>query len=679
MRMRPVVCVIAALFGTVNTEAQAQAEGRRLALVIGISGYAPLPRLALPFTDADTVSKVLAGAGKFKVTQIMDPTAASFRSEIAEFVETVQPNDIVVIYYAGHGVQRQNRNYLLPIDFPADVGQLNSKAIAIDELLNMIDTKQPAIKLLILDACRNSPLPGADNGLAEMDSRGFGAGTRIEFAAFAGRTAADGLYARHLVAELVKPGQDVDGVFRNVRARVVRDSRGQQTPSSTTQLTVNFFFVPAQMASPGEALAVLQRVASTMPRAELGQTAALQSLIQQDHSLAGTELLEGLAFVGGAFNRIDLSRARLAGAQFDRSQLQDATLTGATLSFATMNHTNLSRATMNNASFGFVEADSALARETQAAGSTWFAARARAANFAKSNLRGAGFMLSDLRNADFTGADLTGAVFVANDLRGAQFTGATIANTDFTGSLIDASAFTPAQRRGACQMNLPVVPAGTFGHVLTVVVIEPIPNNRFSGGYEYSRFHESQHIFRFPPAGLGPCQPRTLTDNGWFPIWQSRGQDQLRNDLSFRLTQKLLQQAGRRSEIRSRIQQQLEWAYPFPTGELRVTIATTDVPPEQRALAGSWRLSFQADGRLLLQRDGSPATTGRYEKRPPYKLSISVDSQLLGCGPTPVDYNWYLTPQNSLKLIAYPGDSCVNRSLVLQKMEWQPSLPARGG
>jgi uncharacterized protein YjbI with pentapeptide repeats len=650
-----------------------QPEGRRLALVIGTSGYEALASLDHAVNDAWNIADALRREAKFDVTPVMDATAVVLRQQVADFAAKVGAKDEVVIYYAGHGVQVQGRNYLLPSDFPNDAGQLETRALAADELLGTIAAQRPAFTLLILDACRTSPVRGvAADGLAPMEPKAFGPGTRIEFAASAGQAAQDGLFAKHLAVELTTPGRDVGDVFRSVRARVSEESRGRQTTLSADQLTVNFYFIPAQLPSLGEALATMERIALAMPRGDLGQTVALQALVQEGRSLAGTQLLEGLSFKAGRLSRADLSRALLAGTEFDDTSLQGVNLSGASLSFATLSNADLSDATLEAATFGFAQAQAANFSGAHAGGSAWFATRARGARFNGADLRGAGFMFADLRDAVFDGANLTGTLFVGSDLRGASFGGAVFGNTDLTGSHLDAGTLTAAQRRDACEMDAPVVPPGRYGHLLSVVGTEPIPNSRFDGGIEYSRFHQSQHLFMLPSNDLGECRPRKVRESGWFPIWQQRGQDHLQTDIHFRLSHKLLEQTGRRSEVEARIADHLEWLYPFPAGAYWTNVSAEDVPSEHRSLAGAWSLDFRPDGTLRLDSIGRSPVDLRYEKEPRYSMVISGESGLLQCGRGAAEYRWFLTPQMHLRLVASPHDACVARGLLLQKSEWAP-------
>ncbi len=658
----------------------AQAEGRRMALVIGIGAYDSLESLDRSVSDAWEVGDVLRREAQFTVTPVMDASAALLRQQVTDFAARIQSNDVVVIYYAGHGIQVDGRNYLVPSDFPPDATKLPTMAISADELLELIGGNNPSMKLLILDACRNSPLAGvASRGLAPMEPAAFGAGTRIEFAASAGQAARDGLFADELVAELARPGQDVDAVFRNVRAAVADASGGLQTTMSASQLTMNFYFIPAQLARPGEALEVLERVSRTMPRGELGQTEALQALVQQRYSLAGTELLAGLAFERGTFNGADLEGALLTGTDFDGASLREADVSRASLIFADLNAADLTGGRADSAAFAVAELDSARLAGVHALGSTWLATRGRGTDFTGADLGGAGFMFADLRGAKFDGANLSDAVFMGSDLRGASFAGALLGNTNLTGTRLDSDALSASQSSGACRLDLPVVPDGTYGYVFTVVGIEPIPSSRFSGGWEYSRFTETRHLFRLPVGNLPTCRTRTAVGDGWFPLWQARGEDRLRDDISFRIPHEVLEQAGRRAEVESRIQSHLEWLYPFPSGEYTATISPSDLPADGQSLAGTWSLNFMADGTLRLDHSNGTSMDARYSRETRYRMTVTGPSDVLGCEGRPGEYDWYAAVDGQLKLVPSRQDSCAARAMVLRTTDWRPRSGGRAG
>jgi uncharacterized protein YjbI with pentapeptide repeats len=530
-----------------------QAEPRRSALVIGITSYEHLPRLGKAEGDAMKVGDELKRSAKFDVTTAIDSDSAKFRQTIDEFVGKIQPDDVIVVYYAGHGVQAGGHNYLLPSDFPADGSGLDSLALRADELLKKIAARSPQLKVLILDACRNNPLKaGGPQGLAEMQAASYGAGTYIALAAAPGQAAIDGLFAERLVSEISRPGQSLGDLFIKVRDQVVSASGGRQTPLSTDQMREKFYFVPAALPDPDNALATLEQVSATMPIGEMGQTRAVEAIIANGRSLSGTDLLQGLSFKAGMLNNGDFARAVMSGADLTNAHARQAGFSKAKLAFATLNGADFSGATLEGASLSFVDAESTLFLNAKAAKSSWFGSKAPGARYNGANLQEAGFTFSDLSNSVFDGANLTGTFFVACDLRGASFRGAILDNTDFTGSLLDAAALTREQKLNACQT------IDTWPPNLSVTLIEVIPSNRFSGGYEYSRFLDKRYPFYANVNALPPCRKRNLSSDGWAPIWGANGREMIRTDFSTGFSHKLLQQSGRRTMVRSRVEQQFE-------------------------------------------------------------------------------------------------------------------------
>ena len=314
------------------------AEPARRALVIGIATYVELAELKEAAGDAMKIADALAREESgFVVTSIIDADteAEALRRGVKTFVASINPGDAVVIYYAGHGVQASGTNYLLPADFPKNPGRLKTHAIDIKALLKDVEARQPLVKILVLDACRNNPFAGSETpGLAQMDSDDYGTNTHIEFAAAANKSAGDGQFATHFAKELVRKGANLDEVFRKTRGEVSKASNGLQTTFSTSRMEINFYFVSAALPDEASALTTLERAAAMLPRGDVGQTAAVEALIRARRSLAGTELLQGLSLAKGTFDDGDFSEARLIGTDLSGAMLRASKLTRANLSFA---------------------------------------------------------------------------------------------------------------------------------------------------------------------------------------------------------------------------------------------------------------------------------------------------------------------------------------------------------
>jgi uncharacterized caspase-like protein len=229
------------------------AEPRKIALVVGNARYASLP-LNNPENDARVVASALRQLG-FTVTEHVNLSVKDFRRVLREYARRLQNDDgIGVFYYAGHGVQIDGRNYLLPVDINLrDQEEVKDESVDIEELfLSKIDKVGSYPRIVILDACRDNPFAAktrnvrSAGGLAEMGARG----TLIAFASAPGAPAEDGpagrnsIYTRNLADEIMVPGLEVEQMFKNVRVRVLSETRQRQLPWVNTSLTSNFSFNP---------------------------------------------------------------------------------------------------------------------------------------------------------------------------------------------------------------------------------------------------------------------------------------------------------------------------------------------------------------------------------------------------------------------------------------------------
>jgi type VI secretion system VasD/TssJ family lipoprotein len=235
---------------------------RRVALVIGNAQYAQAP-LSNPENDARLVGSTLRTLG-FEVDLQLNLKARDFKRVLRDFGRRMDDDDSAsVFFYAGHGMQIDRRNYLLPVDLNLrDEGEIKDEAIDIeDTLLARIDRVRPRARIFIIDACRDNPFtpgPGGGatrsvrvgRGLAEMAAPG----ALIAFSAAPGRTAEDGppgtnsIYSRHLAQEMRSEGLEVEEMLKNVRVKVLRDTQERQIPWVNTSMVVNFVFNPGAAA-----------------------------------------------------------------------------------------------------------------------------------------------------------------------------------------------------------------------------------------------------------------------------------------------------------------------------------------------------------------------------------------------------------------------------------------------
>jgi len=216
---------------------------KRVALVIGMSKYQQVPRLANPARDADVVAALFKQAGFDTINNQRDLGIVDLRRVIREFSETSRDADIAVVYYAGHGIEVDGTNYLVPADakLVSDF-DIEDETVSLDRVLKALEgTKR--LRLVILDACRDNPF--ANTMKRSLASRSVGRGlakieptmsdTLIAFAAKAGAVASDGdgtnsPFATALVRHIAEPGLDLRLAFGRVRDDVLKSTGNRQEP-----------------------------------------------------------------------------------------------------------------------------------------------------------------------------------------------------------------------------------------------------------------------------------------------------------------------------------------------------------------------------------------------------------------------------------------------------------------
>lgn len=229
---------------------------RRVALIIGNGAYTHVRALPNPSNDARSVAKSLRGIG-FTVSEGIDLDRAAMQATIREFLREAVTAQIAVVYYAGHGVQVDGRNYLVPIDVQFKPGsRMTDAMLEMDTIMAGLDD-QVRTNILIMDACRNNPMAQqvasadanrgieAGSGLAAPTSLGagstLGAGTLIAFATAPGQVALDGEganspFSAALSRHIGTPGLEVQQMLTRVRAEVVAATKSRQVPWSNSSL-----------------------------------------------------------------------------------------------------------------------------------------------------------------------------------------------------------------------------------------------------------------------------------------------------------------------------------------------------------------------------------------------------------------------------------------------------------
>lgn len=225
---------------------------KRLALVIGNADYPGANKLGNPVNDATDMAAALKKLG-FEVIQYTNLTNRGMREAINTFGDKLRDYQVGLFYYAGHGVQNQGRNYLVPLDAkPESANEIEYDCLQADRILTKMEDANTRTNIVVLDACRDTPFErkwsrgGGDNGLATMDAP---IGSVIAYATAPGKTAADGngrngLYTAALLKALQTPQQTITQLFQQVRAEVIKQSNKKQVPWETTSLTADFYFKP---------------------------------------------------------------------------------------------------------------------------------------------------------------------------------------------------------------------------------------------------------------------------------------------------------------------------------------------------------------------------------------------------------------------------------------------------
>ena len=238
-----------------STAAQGQALGKRIALVVGNSSYASSP-LTNPVNDAALIAATLADLG-FEVQLQKNSDQAGMKRAIQAFgaaLERAGADSVGLFYYAGHGVQLNGRNYLIPvganIERDADV---EIEAVSADWVLEQMRYARNRLNFVILDACRNNPFArsfrSADHGLAKMDAP---AGVLIAYSTAPGDVAADGAganspYTESLSRAMRESDQAAELMFKQARDSVRQMTSERQTPWEASSLTgQNFYFAGAK-------------------------------------------------------------------------------------------------------------------------------------------------------------------------------------------------------------------------------------------------------------------------------------------------------------------------------------------------------------------------------------------------------------------------------------------------
>ena len=237
-RLCPLLLTVVLMFG-----AEPAFAGKRVALVLANSAYQHAPSLANPVNDGAVMAKTLKDAGFDVVESRQDLTALDTRRVLRDFADATRDADIAVVYYAGHGIEVDGSNYLIPVDARLERDtDVYDEALSLDRVLVAVEPAKQ-LRLVILDACRDNPFGrtmkrtlasrGIGRGLAQVEPTSTN--TLIAYSAKAGFTAQDGDGANSpftiaLSKHLTTPGLDVRRAFGFVRDDVLKSTGNKQEP-----------------------------------------------------------------------------------------------------------------------------------------------------------------------------------------------------------------------------------------------------------------------------------------------------------------------------------------------------------------------------------------------------------------------------------------------------------------
>jgi uncharacterized caspase-like protein len=232
--------VICAVFFAACCFSPALAE-KRIALIIGNSNYKHAGLLGNPANDAAAIATLLKAAGFASVDVRRDLGIAEMRQALGDFSEAAQDADMALLFYAGHGIEVDGTNYLIPVDARlARDFDVEDEAISLDRALRAIE-RAKRLRFVMLDACRDNPFTktmrrtsrSVGRGLARVDAPMTD--TLVAFSTEAGTVAADGdaaasPFTSALVRHLATPGLDLRIAFGRVRDEVMKSTNNRQRP-----------------------------------------------------------------------------------------------------------------------------------------------------------------------------------------------------------------------------------------------------------------------------------------------------------------------------------------------------------------------------------------------------------------------------------------------------------------
>lgn len=295
----------------------------RLALVIGNSAYGNSP-LVNPVNDATDIAAALKKTG-FRVILKTDAGRREMIKAMRAFGDELGDSEVGLFYFAGHGLQIDGRNYLIPVDATIESeSDVEFEAVDAGRVLGKMEDAANGLNIIILDACRDNPFArsfrSGGKGLAKMDAP---VGSLLAYATAPGSLAADGtgrngLYTSKLLEHMTEAGLKLEDLFKKVRRDVMQASGGKQVPWESSSLSGDFFFTrkeapPSAPAGPTAAeLAQIEILKAEKARleAERARLEAEKRMLEEKQRLEAEKLKMQLEM-----ERLKTEKARLAADQ----------------------------------------------------------------------------------------------------------------------------------------------------------------------------------------------------------------------------------------------------------------------------------------------------------------------------------------------------------------------------
>jgi len=291
---------------------------QKYALVIGNGNYTGISKLTNPVNDANDMALALQGLG-FTVDKVLDGSLDQMESAISRFRNKLgnAKNSYGFVFYAGHGVQSNGENYLLPVDINIDSeNRLRYRAVAVQSLLDELNDAGNSLNVIVLDACRDNPF-----GWSRSGSRGLVVVARqhadsiIVYATGAGQKASDGagrngLFTSHLLKNIKTSGLEIKEMFNRTGADVSQASGRQQIPAVYNQFFGSAYLAGGQSAPPPAS----NQIVPIVPDSLISASSAVGN-IKLKSEVAGAVMIDGVEIgtkikAGGTMTVTNVSAGR---------------------------------------------------------------------------------------------------------------------------------------------------------------------------------------------------------------------------------------------------------------------------------------------------------------------------------------------------------------------------------